>query len=137
MITDEMKVQKKEISHEKIDFLLKCIEKECCIVLHTPKDYDRLAMLIFQKTHARISVSTLKRVMGYLPESISMPSASTLNILARYVGYTDFDAFADSFDNVGESITKGENIALKREIRTIRQQLGNIEEQLQKLEQSL
>lgn len=136
MNNEEMKHPKNELT-AKIHALRKCVERCSCIHLRTPKDYDHLATLIFQTTHSNVSVSTLKRLMGYLSGNKTMPRASTLDILSRYVGYVDFDAFSDSLDEPGKNVTKAENVELKRMIHSVRLQLDNLEEQLQKIEEIL
>ncbi len=55
-------------------------------------DYDQLSLHIFNRTHSRISPTTLKRLFGYLNESVA-PQLNTLHILAKYVGYADYNAF--------------------------------------------
>lgn len=136
MNNEEMKQPKSELP-AKINALRKCVERCSCIRLRTPKDYDDLATHIFQTTHANVSVSTLKRLMGYLPGNKTMPRTSTLDILSRYVGYVDFDTFSESFDKHGNNIAKAENVELKRMIHSVKLQLENLEEQLLKIEETL
>lgn len=64
----------------------------------TPKDFDFLSQSIFERTHAIISVSTLKRFFGYLSQT-GRQSRNTLNVLCQYVGYMDLNAFAQQTDN--------------------------------------
>lgn len=60
--------------------------------MKTPKDFDFLAGQIFDKLHENVSSTTLKRIWGYLPET-SAPRASTLDLLAQYVDYEDWESF--------------------------------------------
>lgn len=60
--------------------------------MRTPRDFDYLAELIFRKTHERISPSTLKWLWGYLDNDIQ-PRWFTLDVLAKFVGYADYEAF--------------------------------------------
>lgn len=60
--------------------------------LDSPTDYEQLSADIRNKTGELISVSTLKRLFGYL-KSGTVPRASTLSILARYVGYAGWSDF--------------------------------------------
>lgn len=60
--------------------------------MKTPKDFDFLAEQIFDKLHENVSSTTLKRIWGYLSES-SSPRLSTLDILAQFVEYKDWDEF--------------------------------------------
>ena len=60
--------------------------------MKTPKDFDFLAGQIFDKLHENVSSTTLKRIWGYLSEP-STPRLSTLDILAQFIDYQDWDAF--------------------------------------------
>ena len=60
--------------------------------LATPKDVDALREMIFSRLHILVSATTLKRIWGYLDDNVCT-RRSTLDILARYVGYADFEAF--------------------------------------------
>ena len=58
----------------------------------TPKDFDALREMIFSRLHILVSATTLKRIWGYIDDNVST-RRGTLDILARYVGYADFEAF--------------------------------------------
>jgi len=58
----------------------------------TPRDFDILSEQIFEKTHERLSATTLKRVWGYLVAT-SSPRVSTLDILAQFIDYRDWNDF--------------------------------------------
>ena len=60
--------------------------------LATPKDFEALREMIFSRLHILVSATTLKRIWGYIDDSVST-RRSTLDILARYIGYADFDAY--------------------------------------------
>ena len=60
--------------------------------LTTPKDFEALREMIFLRLHILVSATTLKRIWGYIDDSVST-RRSTLDILARYIGYADFDAY--------------------------------------------
>lgn len=60
--------------------------------MKTPRDFDFLAEAIFEKLHQSLSPSTLKRFWGYLPQYSSI-RVSTLDLLAQFVDYKDWDAF--------------------------------------------
>ncbi len=60
--------------------------------MRTPKDFDFLSEQIFEQLHQHISTSTLKRLWGYLPSSEN-PRTSTLDLLAQFVGYADWQDF--------------------------------------------
>lgn len=67
----------------------------------TPKDFDCLAADIYERLHEGVSASTLKRIWGYV-EYGSMPRVATLNVLARFVGYSDWQDFCRSVEVEGE-----------------------------------
>lgn len=58
----------------------------------SPKDFDLLNRLIFSRTGQLVSTHTLKRLWGYLPSNIT-PRRSTLDILARFIGFSDYEAY--------------------------------------------
>ncbi len=60
--------------------------------LDSPTDYERLSVDIQSKTGELISVSTLKRMFGYLKQG-TVPRPSTLSVLARYVGFSGWSDF--------------------------------------------
>ena len=62
--------------------------------LATPKDFDALREMIFSRLHILVSATTLKRIWGYLDDNVCT-RRGTLDILARYLGYADFEAFAN------------------------------------------
>lgn len=68
------------------------IERMAGRSMHTPRDYDFLSELIFQKTRERISPSTLKRLWGYLDNGIK-PRRYTMDVLSRFLGYADYEAY--------------------------------------------
>ena len=75
-----------------INGLRNTIEKTIGRKMQTPKDFDVLSESIFEKTHQSISSTTLKRLWGYLQEP-SIPRSSTLNLLAQYAGFDNWDAY--------------------------------------------
>jgi len=72
-----------------IDFL----REEICRVygksVKNPSDFEGLASAIENTVAQPVSISTLKRLWGYVSYG-SEPRISTLDILSRYVGRTDF-----------------------------------------------
>lgn len=81
------------------------IEKRVGRTIRTPRDFDYLSIRIFDHTKMQVSPSTLKRLWGYVESGGSKPRMSTLNILAQFVGYTDWDSFVleSSAGGVAES----------------------------------
>ena len=82
----------KEQQDQALERLREAIEMAVDRKMKTPKDFDFLAGQIFDKLHENVSSTTLKRIWGYLPET-SAPRISTLDLLAQYVDYADWDAF--------------------------------------------
>ena len=78
------------------DLLRSNIEEAVGRKLRTPKDFDFLAASIFDKLHLHISPTTLKRVWGYLHDTSSAPRQTTLDLLAQFIDYPSFKAFADA-----------------------------------------
>ena len=60
--------------------------------MHTPKDFDYLRECIYEESHEMVSLSTLKRLWGY-DRYEGTPRISSLNPIARYVGFRDWDDF--------------------------------------------
>ena len=60
--------------------------------LQSPADFQLLIQQIWEKNHAVLSLSTIKRLWGYV-ESNGAPRLSTLNTLAQFLGFTDWNAY--------------------------------------------
>jgi hypothetical protein len=83
--------------------LIERIEKKVGRSMRTPRDFDFLSMRIFYDTGMQISVSTLKRTWGYVGKNNAMARReTTLNILARFVGYMDWGTFCKHSNAGGE-----------------------------------
>lgn len=61
--------------------------------MRTPQDFEFLVKSIYEKTHQLLSVSTLKRLFGYIGPA-GVTRRSTLDVLCQYVGYVDWEAFS-------------------------------------------
>ena len=67
------------------------VEKVVGREMVTPRDFDYLAARLFDATGENVSAMTLKRFWGYLGEKNErQPRLTTLNLLVRLVGYTDW-----------------------------------------------
>ena len=77
--------------------------------MQTNKDFDCLSDSVYDQTHAKISTTTLKRIWGYLSEGVT-PRRYTLDQLARFIGYDDFDAFCDSLDTAQTPESDNSNV---------------------------
>lgn len=77
---------------EQIERLRNIIEKVVGRKIEHPKDFDFLSKQIEGYVGERISVSTLKRMWGYVNANSEI-SSYTLNVLTRMVGYADWEEF--------------------------------------------
>ena len=76
------------------------IEQHIGQSLHSPTDFQLLIQHIWEKQHAILSLSTVKRLWGYV-ESNGVPRLSTLNTLARFLNFTDWHAYLVSLEHRG------------------------------------
>lgn len=93
----------------------------------TPRDFNQLSESILLTTHQHVSVSTLKRLWGYV-KSPHEPRRDVLDILASYCGYASWSAFSMTVEQgnlppesnlvMGECI-KGEEVPTGRLLRVI------------------
>lgn len=88
-----------------VTLLLEKIEEQLGRKMMTPKDFDFLAMQVFEKTRQSISVSTLKRIWGYV-SSKGAASETTLDLLSKFVGYDSFFQFCQQTIESSESEDK-------------------------------
>lgn len=70
--------------------------------MQTRKHFDMLAETLFMHTKSMVSATTLRRFWGY-QEQAGGVSVNTVNILARLIGYDDFEAFASKTDQSPQS----------------------------------
>jgi hypothetical protein len=73
------------------------VETSVGYALHTPNDFQYLIHLIWERQHTVLSLSTIKRLWGYI-DSNANPRVSTLNTLSQFLGYTDWNAYLASLD---------------------------------------
>lgn len=78
-----------------ISMLCRVIEEAIGYVPGSPKDFRQLRNDIFQRLHVMVSVSTLMRLWGYVEGNVQ-PRQQTLNVLARFVGFRDWETFCCS-----------------------------------------
>lgn len=82
----------RSIDKHMLDVLLRTIEEHVKFCPNSPRDFKQLSKNILKVSNERLSDSTLKRLWGY-EQSNHTPYFNTLNILSRYLGYTDFEDF--------------------------------------------
>lgn len=71
--------------------LCRAVEEQLHREMHTPADFEYLSEQLLKKTGSSISSTTLMRLWGYRP-SVTV-RMSTLDILARFIGYEDYTHF--------------------------------------------
>ncbi len=72
--------------------LRKAVEEKTAFRVMTSKDFDKLSEVIVESGAGYVSTSTLKRIWGYVKGTPGRHS-STLDILARFIGYADSAEF--------------------------------------------
>ena len=75
-----------------IEKLRRDIENALACQMQTPRDFDYLSKRIYARLHIMLSATTLKRLWGYLSNG-GQPRSSTLNILAKFLGYHDWNEY--------------------------------------------
>lgn len=69
--------------------------------IKTPKDFEYLRNLIYQRLGVLVSSTTLKRFWGYLPEKVNTRE-NTLDILSRFIGYKSWKAYKEQYPQTKE-----------------------------------
>lgn len=103
-----------------IDKLRVLIEKSLGREIKTPKDFSFLSERIFERLHQQISPTTLKRIWGYQQDE-GPSRIGTLNILAQFCAYTNWNSFVEDCDKGSSQST----VILKRHIYVDDLQKGN------------
>ena len=78
--------------------------------IKTPADFVYLSGVIFERCGETISETTLKRIWGYI-EGYDTTRFHTLSILAKFVGYNDWDDFVN--ENTNDPNEQSEEIMQK------------------------
>ena len=68
------------------------IERDVKRRIRTPHDFEFLSGVIWERLHENLSPTTLKRLWGYI-EGADTTRRSTLCLLARFLGYHDWEAY--------------------------------------------
>ncbi len=66
------------------------LEERVGYEIRYPSDCERLMYEIAQSTHQHIGVTTLKRLFGFIGDTLT-PRMSTLDILANFIGYRSYN----------------------------------------------
>lgn len=67
-----------------------------------PAEFEALVDAVLEKTGQRVSVNTLKRLFGLIGPEVE-PRRSTLDILANYLGSSDWTAYSAKLSGAGNS----------------------------------
>lgn len=78
------------------------IEEKLGKEIRYPSDYEQLAYDIERTTRQRISTNTIKRLLGAI-ESVREPRLYTLDVIAQYLGYSNWDVYIVSLSKEGNS----------------------------------
>ena len=84
------------ITDHEIRELIRLVESKLGRPLAAPVDFSLLSLEVEKTLNETISISTIKRLVGYVNDE-HKPSVTTLNLLARYVGYPNFPECTDVF----------------------------------------
>ena len=79
--------------------LCEAVERETGRTLTAASDFKWLSEQILERTHELLSDSTLMRLWGYR-QGVE-PRKATLDIVARYLGFSDFAAFCRERERKG------------------------------------
>lgn len=81
-----------ESNGNQLNNLCRRVEETAGIKASTPLQFEALSETILRHTGKLLSPTTLKRIWGYLNEPTN-PRISTLNALARFCGWRDYEDF--------------------------------------------
>lgn len=115
-----------ELNQYYIECLRQDLTRAVGRTMTTFSDFDFLSLKLKEKTNEVPSISTLKRLWGYVQNSSSF-SKSTLNSLSRFLGFDDWShyvenlmrdsrvesGFLDSNSIVVSTLTKGDRLEIK------------------------
>lgn len=89
----------KPVGTDALARLRSAVERSAALSPATPSDFAMLSAEVSSRSDGRdsISISTLKRLWGYV-DSSHRPSSAVLSVLARFCGYRDWAHFASSTD---------------------------------------
>lgn len=82
------------IDEDALYLLKRNVEYKMGFSLKAPNNFEALISNVFKVTGEKLSLSTIKRIWGYVNES-NIPRLSTLSILSRFLGYRDYDDFCE------------------------------------------
>ncbi len=83
------------------DKVRQMVEKRFGAKVRYPQECEALAVAIREATHESLGTTTLKRMLGFVG-GVSRARRSSLDIIARYLGYGDYDLLAKDLDEDAE-----------------------------------
>lgn len=102
------------------DILKQNVERTAGFKMQKSYNFEQLSSSIWEKTKERLSPTTLKRFWGYLRNEKVETRQHTLDVLAKYVGYRNYNAFCErknDYDSVQSRISNAESIEAKNLVR--------------------
>lgn len=99
-------------SEEDVAKLREAVERALGRMLHTPKDFEQLSAAIQSRLGVMISRNTLRRLWGTM-QDVGQPRRSTLDYVARFLGYSDMRNFSAQ---AGKEIGDTSNPVMSRKI---------------------
>ena len=97
---------------EDIAKLREAVERTLGRSMRTPKDFEQLSGAIHGRLGVMLSRNTLRRLWGNM-QDVEQPRRTTLDFVARFLGYTDMDAF---IAQEGKELTDTSNPVMSRKI---------------------
>ena len=82
--------------------LIGLIENKCGMKLDSSSACERLALDIESETGEKLGFTTLKRLLGFTSERAE-PRQTTLEILAKYLGFNSYKELEDTIADNGDS----------------------------------
>lgn len=112
------------MTQEQLQQLLRAVEQAMGEPMATPRDFEALSQRLDKRLGERLSVSTLKRLWGYVNNGFT-PSRHTVDVLARFLGYAGWQQFteratagvAPSDPVMGESLNVEEHLGVGDRLR--------------------
>lgn len=125
---DTMSMSDQKLSNEQISLLEKLrrrVEETFGIPITTPSRFEALTAAIYNRTGVLLSPTTLKRQWGYIREQV-IPRRTTLDVLAQFCGWPDYETFSANENtdiesgNIGSpSIRVNHNISPGERVRLL------------------
>jgi hypothetical protein len=86
-------------NNQNIALLRQEVERSANHRVKTSTDFAVLAGMIQERVRDTVATSTLKRIWGYV-DGYASTRESTLDILARFIGFPDYETFVSDFCEV-------------------------------------